>query len=448
MTVPERTGFSRVWSIQWQAAPSHPPAFHAWAKGGAPTWGLGDITRIQAPSLAQYGAFDEVGTIRGHDEAPTMDVTFSYPESLSEILELVRIGCPIDLQLHFGRCANPTNFDAGWEKVVVMENVLFTNYALGDLGALEASENAKIDETVSLSAEWFYEVKKLSFAERATTDVGQEIVDLVVNTIVSCGDCSNPTDGRTEVFALSSPVTASPGLLPEIIYTDDGYVTSGDDWITTFAIGEDAKAIEIVGSNLVVISQSGLALHYSDKQAQLNGAPVWTKVATGFVAAHGPNDIAVASAVDVWMCGQGGYIYYTSDPTGGVSVQDAGVATVQNLNRIYAYNSDVVVSVGAANALVYTLDGQTWRTGVGPDVGHAPALNSVFCLTERIWFVGTADNALWVTEDQGTTWTQVRFTGDTSTGGGVGRVDDVRFASRDCGFMCHATSAPKGYVLR
>lgn len=449
MATIEKTGNSRVWVFKWQAGPSHSPEYLEWAKGGSPDWGLGDITRIQVPSKNQFGAFDEAGTVRGQDDRPTMGLTLIYPETKSAILDLVRLGCPIDIQLHFGRCGNPTNYAGGWEKILVFENASFTNYSLGDLGAFESSENAKIDETVDVSAEWFYEVLKMQYGERAASDVGQEIVGIAVYKTIECGGCDNPTDGKTQVFAVSAPFGTSPGVLPEIVFTDDGYVTSGDTWITTATLGQNPSDIEIVGDKVVVIfGGAGNALHYADKQNILDGLETWTKVTTGFVAAKGPNAMTAASAADVWMAGNGGYIYYTTDPTTGVTVQDAGNATTQNLNDIHAYNMDTVVAVGAANTVVYTNDGQTWALVTGPDTVNTPDLNCVFCRGEKEWWVGTADNAMWVTENAGISWTQVRFSGDTAGGAGTGNVWDIQFATYDVGFMSHATAANLGRIFR
>lgn len=69
-------------------------------------------------------------------------------------------------------------------------------------------------------------------------------------------------------------------------------------------------------------------------------------------------------------------------------------------------------------------------------------------LDEFTWLVGTADNALWYTEDAGVTWTQKRFFGDTATGGGVGTIKDIKFSTRAVGYMSVTISTTKGRLFR
>jgi photosystem II stability/assembly factor-like uncharacterized protein len=444
----ERTANSRVWTFERQARPTTVPQYQSMAKAGGVDHALGDITPIRVPSDTEYGVFDEVGIIRGAEDRPTVGLTFRYPDDRSAILKLAHQQCAIDVQLHFGRCKQPTLFDAGWTKILAFENAYFTNYSTGDLGALDSGEDATIDETVDLAAQLFYEIVPMRFAERAQNEVGQEIISINVCDSPACGNCGTPSDGCQKVFAVSNPATASPGVLPEVVFSADGGVVWGDTWITTLGVTDTVSDAECVGDNYVVVSSTDEALHYAPSADILNGAETWAKVATGFVAAKGPTSVSAASPSAVYFSGLGGYVYFSSDVTASVSTLDAGAATTENLAAIHAYDDENVVAVGANNAVVHTTDGETFAAVTGPDIVNTPDLLSLFMLSDTIWFVGTNDNALWYTENGGTSWAQKRFPGDSAGGGGVGKVTAIVFATNMVGFMAVQTSATRARILR
>lgn len=448
MPVGEKTSFSRVWTIQYRASPSHVPLYQGFAKAGAIEQGLGDVTAVRVPSKNSYGQFDELAITRGTEDRPTTSLIFKYLTTRSDIEKLAKAKCAVDIQIHFGRCSSPTSFNGGWEKIVIFENAVFTNYSTSDIGAFDQSEEAVIEETVDLSGEWFYEVVPISLVERAQAEVGQEVVAVVVIDNESCGDCDSPSDGCQRVFAVSAPGTASPGVLAEVLFTSDAGVTWGDTWVDSLDVGEDPNDATGVGDYLVIVSNDSNSLHYADKDNIINGAETWAEVTTGFVVTGEPNAIVSASAADTWIVGDGGYVYYSESIVDGVEVLDAGAATTEDLNDVDAFDTEHVVAVGNTNTVLSSTDGVTFAAVTGPDTVNTPNLLSVLMLDERTWLVGTADNALWYTENSGTDWTQARFTGDTSGGGGTGSVLDIVAATRDVLYLAHKTSATAGRILR
>ena len=438
---PITSALSRVWVIKYRARPSSAPEYMGTSRAGSVEQSLGDVTPIRVPSSKQYGAFEEIGVIKGAEDRPTTSIETQYYTTLSYMKKLVEIKCPFDVQIHFGLCETPTLFNAGWGKVIIIENTYATNFSTGDLGTLEDGDNAKVTETVDLSGEMFYEVVPIKLVERAQTEVGQEVIAVVVGDNPSCGDCGTPSDGCQRVYAVSKPAGSSPGVLPEVIFTPDGGTTWGDTWITTLAIGEDPNDATAIGENLVVVSNADLGIHYADLTDIQNGVETWTKIATGFVAAKGPNAITSIDAAHTWIVGNGGYVYFADDVTAGVEVQDAGAATVQNLNDVHAYDAENVVAVGASNAVVHTSDGKSWALVVGPAVGVT--LNAVFMHSEKLWFIGDAGGNLWYTEDEGVNWHQILFPGS-----GAGSVTAINFATDSVGYLAHATATPAGRILR
>lgn len=439
-----RNDFSRVFLIPYRAGPSNAPAYQGLWKAGALQWNQGDVTLVRVPDPNTYGNFDVVGKILGQPGNPELPIMARYTAQISELFKMAVAGCDHDLQVHIGDCGNPQDFNGGWTKIVVLEAGHITSYRTGELGALDPSERAVINEEVPFSGENAYEITRIAFASKAGAQVTQQVDAITICDSASCGLCGLPSDGCQVIFAATRSTGASPGLFAEIIYSDDGGLTWDDATITSFLAAQNPTALLCVGTNLVVTSDSEASIHIADITDLLeNGdAATWTEVTTGFVAGGEPRKLYSASPSATWIVGKGGYIYYTTDPTNGVDVQDAGVATTQQLNAVHGIDDQTLVAVGNSNAVVTTQNGgETWDAVTGPAVGVN--LNTVYMVDSLRWFVGTAGGALWYTENGGSTWVQKRFPGDNA-----GSVTDIVFVTQSVGYMSHNTAAPAGRVLR
>lgn len=436
-------GFSRVFSIDGQAGPNNVPFYHAWAAAGGVEQPVGDVTRVEVPSEVEYGAFDTVGEYRGAAENATITITLQDRMSASEVLDYARRKCAFDLQIHQGTCKDVRDYDSGWDKIRVFEYAYATSYSTSDLGALESGDVEKITEELEISGRVFYEILPMTYSEKASSEVTNEVVAIVVCDTPSCGDCNDPSDGCQDVFAVSAPAGTSPGLAAEVIYSSDGMGTAGDTPITTLAAGEDPDDAECVGNNLVVVSNAttDFGIHWAPTADILAGTESWTKVVSGLVASNYPTCISSASPRDTWIGADNGYVYFTSDPTNTVTAQEAGSLTSEDLRDIYAYSTKLVVAVCAAGIVIYTNNGEDWALATSPAVGVD--LNCVFVRKETEWWVGDDNGSLWYTTDSGVTWTEKEFTGS-----GAGSIKAIKFASDSVGFMAHNTATPAGRVLR
>src|SRR5512139_180700 len=436
-------GWSRVFTIENRAGPDNTPFYHAWGAAGAVELPVGDITRIEVPSPTQYGQYEDVGEISGAIENATTSLVLQDRLAASEVLKYAARRCPFDLQIHQGQCEDVRDFDKGWSKIRVFENAHATTYSTDEVGSLASTDDSKVTEELEVSARTYYEILPMNYAAKLSSEVTNEIIAVSVCDRPNCGACGEVSTGCKKVFAISAPQGTSPGLGSEVIFTADGMATGGDTPITTLAAGQDPDDAECVGENLVVVSNAAtdFGIHYAPSADILDGVETWTKVVTGFVAAHYPTAITSASPRDTWIGGDGGYIYFTDDPTNGVDVQDAGVATTQNINDIFAFSTAVVVAVGANNAVVYTLNGRDWASVTGPAVGVA--LNTVTVRTEKEWWVGAANGNLYYTKDAGAHWYTKAFPGS-----GSGSVEKIVFATDTVGYLSHTTAATVGRILR
>lgn len=437
-----RTPLTRVFTIEDRAGPANVPVYQQVARVLGPSQDFGSVTPVREPDPDAYNKFRVVDTIRGELGLPEIPLQVRYQFTLSEFLRLARKGCPLDVQIHQGQCQNPADFNGGWDKVLVVEGGVITNWSTGDLGALEQGEDAVVNEEVPLTGLDMYEVVQLLASELAATEIVQEIIDVKICDSVQCGLCGIATDGCDKVFAVTLSAGGSPGLPAEVIYSNDGGTTIGETNISTLGADEDPTGMECVGANVVVISNDDDALHWAPAADILNATETWARVITGIVAAGSPNAITSAGPRDTWIVGDGGYVYHATDPTAGVTVQDAGAATTEVLNAVHALDILNVVAVGANNAVIFTRDGgNSWSSITGPNV--ATVLNTVFMRTELEWFVGDAGGQLWYTRDRGTTWTEKIFPDS-----GAGVVRHITFPTPTVGYLAHDTATPAGRILR
>jgi photosystem II stability/assembly factor-like uncharacterized protein len=435
------SGYSRVWLIENLAAPGHVPQYQGLMKIGDPSWGRGDVTRVEVPSDVAYDEFEQVAEVKGETDNPSFSLMGRYPMELSTMLNLTRRGCPLDVQAHLGKCRDPRDFNAGWEKVAIFERARITNYSIENFGALGSDERAPTNETADLSSRDWYEVLRLTFQEQGGAVVTREIISIDVCDRVQCGDCGDVSDGCQRVLATQVASGATPGTAPAVVYSSDGGATWAGVNITTLLGNENPSDSECVGGNFIVISNTDESLHYAKITDILTGTPTWNQVTHGFVFGQGGNAIVSADVDHTWIAADSGYIYFTSDPTQGVSVQEAGNLTAQTLNDVDALDENIVVAVGNSNVVLATDNGGiTWRLITGPVVGQA--LYSVAIKDQYTWLVGVGNGTLWYTDDEGVTWTQINL---PITGA---RVDDIKFSTRSVGYLSLRVTGSYARILR
>ncbi|NIM48323.1 MAG: hypothetical protein GTO22_03540, partial [Gemmatimonadales bacterium] len=436
-----KAGESRVWLFEDGYGPGNGKEYFGFARIGDPTYGFGDSERIEAPSEDQFNEFDEIDSIQGAKERPTSSVIGRYPRT--DRSTLLRIGskrCPSGVQTIVGKCVNPQDYDAKWDKIIVFTDVKYSSWSGENFGALASDEQAAVNETGEFNAKDLYEVMPLSFGEQCAAEVAREIIKILVCDQVECGDCDEPTDGCQKVFAVQLGTGATPGTLPSVVYSDDGGDTCASQDISTLFSNEDPDDAACVGSDLVVISSDG-GMHIAPQDDILDGTDSWVEPTTGFVAGQGPICITSAGSRHTWLGAVGGYIYFTADPRTGVSVQDAGVATTQDLQDIHAFDKNNVVAVGNLNAVVRTSNGgATWQAVTGPSVGNT--LNCVWMYDERTWFVGDSVGGFYYTTDEGDNWTAQTMPIT------LVEIDEIEFFDEVVGYVAARRGAADGVLLR
>jgi hypothetical protein len=241
---------------------------------------------------------------------------------------------------------------------------------------------------------------------------------------------------------LSDATAGSPPGIPDIVFSLDGGLTWYAHDIDTLTTGVNPNALACVGQYLVVVSNADNALHYTLLANMTNLVdPVFTRVAVGFVGGGEPNDIwSVGNKA--WIVGDLGYVYVLTDPTAGVTVQDAGEATRSQLNAVHALNANFAVAVGNDGEIIVSENGTNWAQTLASPLGIGDNLTSVWVKSKTEWHV-TADNGnLYFTLDGGETWTLNAFDGS-----GAGVTEAIVFATDSIAYLSHTTAADVGRLL-
>lgn len=393
----------------------------------------GGVTPLRVPDPSRQGKYKIVGR---SEAAPDFDTaTLTLLERHGSIPRLLgREQCPVNVYEPTGTCKDLSDFLAGWsDYVTIYSQGLITSVNMGDRTGWDTDNQT--EDQASLVLADSYAIGSMGFGEGAATQIDREAVDVVYFSTERCGDCGPANDGAEWIYAITKSSGASPGTVSEVIYSTDG----GATWTTTTATGigatADAGAIDFVGDRLVVVVPLENAYYYATINNNTGVPGTWTKVTTGFVATKYPRDILVLSPREVYMVGDGGYIYKSTDITSGVTVLNAGVATAQNLKRIHG-TDEVIVAVGMAGAIVYSTNrGSTWSASTTTPSGSG--MFSVWVKDLLHWWVGTDTGELYYTINGGETWTAKGYTGS-----GVGAVRDIVFATDEVGWFCTSSSTP------
>jgi len=424
---PAKTAYSRVFIIDGRARPDHEPVFESCMKAGSLDQSFGDIEKIECPDPERYGEFVEVGQIQGSVDRASSSLAGRYAADLaSTLLEIARRRCATDIQYHFGACTNPKVFNT-YTKAVILEDAYVPSWSVDELGALESGENAAVNENVDLSIGKIYEVLQLTFAERGADVALNEVVDVVICDQVTCGECDDESWGCGKIYALAGGILGSAGTAPDIYYSLTKGSTWAEDEINTLVALETANALACLGDYLFVVSNDSGSLHWKLRATVDAGTALgWTEVSTGFVVTKEPSD-AWSVGTGAFIVGDGGYVYWTTDPTAGVSVLDAGVADTDNLNAVHAISDEFAVAVGDNDCIIWTKNRTGWQSATA--TGSGANLTAIWIKDENEWWVTTDTGALYYTLDGGVTWTAKALPGLASV------LHDIQFASASVAYV-------------
>jgi hypothetical protein len=396
----------------------------------------GGISPINVQDPSRVGLYRKVGSQR--DPADFATFTVQFMQKLNALpAHLVRLGeCPTNFYEVAGLCQDLSDFLGGWSAYVkVMSDSAPTNATEGG-GAFDSGE-AVMDEVEYTAQGGVFNIGKLGIGEFGAVTVYSEVVDIVYGSQETCGNCGPANDGTRWIYALMKNTVASTGQAPSFSYSVDYGVTFTDLAITGSASTDVPVAAAIVGKYLVAVFDDGATGGYFISEINsITGIPgAFTKVITGFTTGKAPTDIYVASASSIWFSAKGGYIYQATNILSGVSVENAGAATTNQLNRIDGLG-EVIVLVGASGTVVVSLNrGETFNTTTANPSGNS--LNALSVNGQYLWWVGDASGGIFYTKTQGASWTTMAAVPATVTA-----IQDIVFVNKEVGYIVGTSAGP------
>lgn len=404
----------------------------------------GDISPINVGDPSSFKKYKQVGASVDAPDFATFTVNFleyhgAIPRHLYDMID-----CMTSFFEVTGFCKDPSVITRKISDYVkIYSNGEATNSSPSG-GAFDSDDMVQDDlDFTALGS--IYLVAGMSVGEEGAAEVASEVIDNTYGSQVQCRACGPNRNGTELIYWVQDNTVASPGIGPAVGYTTDGYST-----ITIVAInGADSndtpKAIAVVGQYLVVVTNgpSGSEGYFYAEIDEITGAPgTWTQVTTGFVAGNGPNDIYVASAREVWFCGDNGYIYKSTNILSGVGVIDPGDTISDNLNRIDGDFANVVVAVGDGAAITFsTNSGRTFS--VATNAPAAFSLDALQVLDEFRWWVGDSEgDVYWTNSRAESVWTEQIL--PAVSAGALATIQDIVFATEEIGYIVAATAAPAG----
>jgi len=399
----------------------------------------GGINRNQNHDPNNYGEYITTSTTVDPPDFPNN--TLSWKQKLTAMSWVsYDPKCAFNLYEAIGQCRSPSDLIGGWEGgVKIYSKGLITDRSFTGRQAFSDDDESMTTADVQWTG-GTYDIGSLGIGEVATAEVQREVIDLVYGSSAACGECGIYNDGSQWIYALQQDDNSSTGILANVLYSTDGGATWTASAITGIGGNASVKAIDIMGSYLVVLSDGDNAYYYAAINP-LTGAPgTWNKITSGFVALKTPNDLFVVSASEAYIAANGGYVYRLSTPGNAVVPVLAGGAGTGNLNRIDG-TGETLVAVGAAGLIVKSTNrGQTWAAVTGT-IPATPALQAIDVVDAYKFWTGGADGKLYFTVNGGETFVEKVLPVT------LANVYDIVFPTFEVGFVAGATVTPTGKLF-
>lgn len=425
----------RVWYVEGGVHPTRPPQFLALGKFSTdPSQTIGESTKISAPDPNNFNKDIQVGVVEGETERAKFAIAVRTTSQKSILQGWKNQGCRVDFFALLGKCGNPQDFTEGGEKWEYFPDGKISGHAFENFGAWGRDENNPANENVDATSEEYYEFLYMRQDAIGGSVTSREIFTSDTYPGDNCADCPNPCD---TVLLTMAGASATPGTQPSLLYSNNAGETFAQQTISTLFSNENIVGSAIIGGDLVLISNTANSIHYTNIELLFDGTNTWQENISGLVAAKAPRAIWSVDVRHTWIVGDGGYIYFASNHKTTVAVQDAGVATTQNLLAIHAFDTKNILTVGNSNAVVWSSNGGvTWETVTGPAIGVN--LGACWMWSPEVWFVGEGAGGtgkLWLTVNSGKTWTQV------SLPSGYIRIRKIEFVSEAEGYIIADTGS-------
>lgn len=410
----------------------------------------GDATPIYCPDPHRFNRFIQTAVVRGEIARATSNLTSRYPlRNISKLIEMSKDCEFVLLEIIGCDGANPQLYNDA-TKFIHFFNIIPTDYTSTASGAIGPDTRAVVDETLNFSANEVFESVPLQFSRVAHSETASDLaVGIAICDQRSCADCG---DG-TEIGCQYSFVALKLGT---VIFTSDNWKTQETTTITGFDDEQMVATAVACSGNYVIVTHTGGTpvggLYIANKSDTLNGTEEWTHLTVDFdtAVAIGKNFNDVSSFYnEAYIVCNDGYVVSFDSQFGVLRTVTNGVDTDADLTRIHTLKEGFWVAVGKNNAtigintgkgeILYSTDGKTILQSASPT---ADDITSIFCVSEKVWLIGTAGGDLFYTIDMGASWGMSNY-----PKAGTGVINDIKFLNSSKGYFIW-NSGTKGYIYR
>lgn len=424
-------------------------AFKLYACQALTNWSrdYGETIYVKIKDPSEYGKKQIKESIPGDPDEPTFSVSAYTAEEEDFLLGL---DCPVDFQVHYGSCSSPGD-KTGYKKIRHFYQSSKTSESEDGIDFIGDEEYAGIIHTVEFSCEDIVEIVQITVTrQNSGVTEAQGFNDIAMLRDARCeGDCG------AEIKACYWGVAVADSnygvATANVWYTQDRSATwtvcavdpfsATDANISTCVIltGETAPRIIVFRGNVSGIY--GARASISDDWGES-----WSEVDMGGeVDGNQVNAAYAYSSGLIFACGNAGYIWYSEDQGASwTEVTGTTTGTAQELWDIHTPDGINIFAVGSSNTVIQSADGGvSWSSITGPSV--ATTLWTIQAPTEYRLLVGgnvslAATECAWVSDDGGTTWTALTFTGSTTALTQVRRIRLADKAERQHFVFIHGTN--------
>jgi hypothetical protein len=411
----------------------------------------GDPTMIREPDPVNRRNSVIVDVVEGERPATTFNVVAKMRESYNWYKGIT---CPVNVQLHQGKCAPPNLYSASARGI----NITYCRRGTAtadDLASVDnAGADAQINWTVPFSAagiplfiDWTAAFTRSSAGTLLCTTAFNDITALGE----SCGECGKAIGVDEIVWYCGDVASGSPAGSAEIWYTEDAGGTYQGTAADPFTALENSSSIVMYGvqDDYRVIVARGTAdvwnpaeIAYSDDQ----GA-TWTNVNVGSTNGEYINKLFNIGA-QIWAVGgktSSGKIYFSKD--GGVTWTQlySGVQTLTDIKcRVDGYG----ICVGGSNVVLLSKKASEsggWAavTGAAAGAGDGNTACAIKFNTQTV-FYGNDAGEMYASQNWGDDWVSKPPQGITPTA-----IKWIGFYSDDeFGLVVSSIAGPSARVCR
>lgn len=372
---------------------------------------FGDVEPVYCPDPNQYDEFIEIASIRGGDSRWSSNLSGKLPANVYSPLEtLAARKCTFNLQIHYGRCTKPSDFNA-FDSAIVLRDVRLTSYNLSTLTASNPGERAMIDESGAISASEMYRVLPLTVSDVSGSLFSGGLVggNIAYADARACASaCGFRSDGNNVWIGMLDDAAS------KFMYTING----GVSWVQVVTGGEvhagtaGDMPIVVIGDKVYWSIQDvadGM-LYASSLSSILAGEAQTPDILVDTLVGSIFKDAATSEGY-AWFVSNGttDAIYAVNNTTDIITTFTPSVSA--GFTSVSAYDDDhVLAGTDTDGKLAVSSTFGVFEVITIPGA-TGEAVESVHMFDENNWIVAT-DTNIYGTNDAGDSWTTIQAAGD------------------------------------